>query len=38
LAALMGVRDFPTRIKCATLPWQTFSAALDGGADEVTTE
>ena len=38
LAALMGVRDFPTRIKCATLPWETFGAALDGGADEVTTE
>lgn len=39
LAALMGVREFPTRIKCATLPWHTFSAALDGRADkEITTE
>ena len=23
LSALMGVRDFPTRVKCATLPWHT---------------
>jgi nitrogen fixation NifU-like protein len=38
LAALMGVRDFPTRIKCATLPWHTFNAALAGGDKEVTTE
>ena len=28
LSALMGVRDFPTRIKCATLPWHTLHAAL----------
>jgi len=38
LAALMGVRNFPTRIKCATLPWHTFIVALKGGADEITTE
>ena len=38
LAALMGVREFPTRVKCATLPWHTFNAALNGGNDEVTTE
>ena len=39
LAALMGVREFPTRIKCATLPWQTFRAALGGsGNNDVTTE
>ena len=37
LAALMGVRNFPTRIKCATLPWHTLIAALKGG-DEITTE
>tara|TARA_R110000868_G_scaffold10313_16_gene50697 strand:- start:15426 stop:15878 length:453 start_codon:yes stop_codon:yes gene_type:complete len=39
LAALMGVREFPTRIKCATLPWHTFRAAL-AGTDEnsITTE
>ena len=38
LAALMGVREFPTRIKCATLPWHTFAAALDGNDTDVTTE
>lgn len=31
-AALAGVRKFPVRIKCATLPWHTFDAALAGGA------
>ena len=39
LSALMGVRDFPTRIKCATLPWQTLRAALSGsGNTQITTE
>lgn len=38
LSALMGVREFPTRIKCATLPWHTLKAALDGNNDEITTE
>ena len=38
LAALMGVRDFPTRVKCATLPWHTLKAALEGGDTDVTTE
>ena len=39
LAALMGVRDFPTRIKCATLPWHTFQAALAGSDEnQITTE
>ena len=38
LAALTGVRNFPTRIKCATLPWQTLIAALKGSAEEITTE
>tara|TARA_R110002072_G_scaffold27885_22_gene90375 strand:+ start:524 stop:976 length:453 start_codon:yes stop_codon:yes gene_type:complete len=39
LSALMGVRDFPTRIKCATLPWHTLHAALKGADDtEITTE
>ena len=39
LSALMGVRDFPTRVKCATLPWQTLRAALKGAAArQITTE
>lgn len=33
LAALGGVREFPSRIKCATLCWHTLNAALAG--DEV---
>jgi nitrogen fixation NifU-like protein len=24
-----GVRDFPVRVKCATLPWHTMRAALN---------
>lgn len=28
LAALTGVRKFPSRVKCATLSWHTFQKAL----------
>jgi len=28
LAALSGVKAFPVRVKCATLPWHTLNAAL----------
>jgi nitrogen fixation protein NifU and related proteins len=28
LAAITGVRDFPARVKCATLCWHTLDAAL----------
>ncbi len=38
LASLIGVREFPMRIKCATLPWHTMAAALDGDDGDVTTE
>ncbi len=38
LAVLIGVRDFPMRVKCATLPWHTMSAALLAEGAEVTTE
>lgn len=37
LAALCGVREFPARVKCATLCWHTLQAALNGAA-LVTTE
>ena len=30
LAALGGVRQFPSRVKCASLPWHALTAALDG--------
>jgi nitrogen fixation NifU-like protein len=39
LAALAGVREFPVRVKCATLAWHTLRAALeDRDAEPVTTE
>ena len=37
LNVLSGVRAFPVRVKCATLPWHTLNAAIDG-QDEATTE
>jgi nitrogen fixation NifU-like protein len=37
LQVLSGVREFPTRVKCATLPWHTMVAALQG-EDEISTE
>ncbi len=38
LAALSGVREFPARVKCASLCWHTLNAALEQGAGTVTTE
>ncbi|MFI5207447.1 MAG: Fe-S cluster assembly sulfur transfer protein SufU [Gemmatimonadales bacterium] len=38
LAAFAGVRQFPSRIKCANLAWHTLHAALAGAAESVTTE
>jgi nitrogen fixation NifU-like protein len=32
LQALAGVRRFPIRVKCATLPWHTLQAALNPSA------
>jgi len=29
LAMLSGVRDYPVRVKCATLAWHTMLAALE---------
>jgi nitrogen fixation NifU-like protein len=29
LSALAGVREFPVRVKCASLAWHTLKAALD---------
>jgi nitrogen fixation NifU-like protein len=31
LAALSGVREFPSRVKCASLCWHTLNAALERG-------
>ena len=38
LEAFSGVREFPIRVKCATLPWHTLRAALQGEAKSVSTE
>ncbi len=38
LAVFSGVRDYPTRVKCATLAWHTLKAALQGSQEPVTTE
>jgi nitrogen fixation NifU-like protein len=32
LAVFEGVREFPVRVKCATLSWHTLKSALDGEA------
>jgi len=38
LEVFAGVRDYPVRVKCATLPWHTLHAALDNAGEPVTTE
>jgi nitrogen fixation NifU-like protein len=38
LAVFSGVREYPVRVKCATLPWHTVRAALRGDAATVKTE
>ena len=38
LAALSGVREFPARVKCASLCWHTLNAALAHGTATVSTE
>jgi nitrogen fixation NifU-like protein len=37
LQVLSGVREFPMRVKCATLAWHTMNAATKG-IDEVSTD
>ena len=38
LVVFCGVRDYPARVKCATLAWHTLKSALSGSAETVTTE
>ena len=39
LSVFAGVREFPTRVKCASLAWHTLKAAVsDQGAGPVSTE
>lgn len=38
LSIFAGVREFPTRVKCATLAWHTLQAALENKTEPVSTE
>jgi nitrogen fixation NifU-like protein len=38
LAVFSGVRDYPSRVKCATLAWHAMQAALDKRSDPASTE
>lgn len=38
LAVFAGVREFPTRVKCAGLAWHTVKAAMDKKDEVITTE
>jgi nitrogen fixation NifU-like protein len=38
LVVFCGVRDYPARVKCATLAWHTLKSALAGTGDVASTE
>ncbi len=38
LEVFSGVRKYPIRVKCATLPWHTLNAALSKKGESVSTE
>ena len=38
LTVLTGVKEYPMRVKCATLAWHTMNAALHDDATTITTE
>ena len=38
LMSLSGVKQFPMRVKCATLSWHTLNSAIKGKKEEVNTE
>ena len=38
LAALSGVREYPARVKCASLAWHALKNALSGNDETVSTE
>jgi nitrogen fixation protein NifU and related proteins len=38
LAVLSGVREYPMRVKCASLAWHTLKAAMQAEHDVVSTE
>ena len=38
LAVFSGVSEFPMRVKCASLAWHAMKAALEGEAQQISTE
>ena len=38
LMCLSGVKQYPMRVKCATLSWHTLTAAMEGTIEEMNTE
>lgn len=38
LSVFAGVSEYPLRVKCATLPWHTLRAAIEGRQDTISTE
>lgn len=38
LAALAGVRDYPSRVKCASLAWHALKTALSSSDEQISTE
>ena len=38
IMSLSGVKQYPMRVKCATLSWHTLVSALDGSKVEINTE
>jgi nitrogen fixation NifU-like protein len=38
LVVFCGVRDYPARVKCATLAWHTLKSALTNSSEPVSTE
>jgi len=38
IMSLSGVKQYPMRVKCATLSWHTLTSAIEGKKEEVNTE
>jgi len=38
MMSLSGVKQYPMRVKCATLAWHTLTSAIEGKKEEVNTE
>ena len=38
LMSLSGVKQYPMRVKCATLAWHTLTSAMNNSQEEINTE